>query len=254
MAEGVLPVCLGQATRVVEYLMDAHKTYVGRIRFGRTTDTYDADGRIMSESEVSGLTQEAVAEALPAFMGEIEQRPPPFSALKREGVPLYRLARAGEAVETSPRRVAVYRLELLAWEPPVATIEVECGKGTYIRSLAHDLGEALGVGGVLERLMRTSVGPFDLARAVTLEALRSEFEAGTWEERLIALDEVMLGWPAAILAEESARRVLTGRNPLGEVDDSPLPLVRAYSLGGDFIAVLRIEAGQMVPAKVFPPA
>ena len=171
-ATGVLPVCLGQATRVVEYLVDATKTYVATVRLGRVTDTYDADGAVQSEADASGVSREAVEAALDRFRGLIEQRPPPFSALKRDGVPLYKLARAGQAAEAAPRRVTIYRLDITKYEPPLLSLEIECGKGTYVRSLAHDLGASLGVGGSLASLVRTRVGPFALADAIDIEALR----------------------------------------------------------------------------------
>lgn len=251
MAEGVLPVCLGQATRVVEYLMDSRKTYVGRVRFGQVSDTYDVEGRIVAEHDPSAVTRERIEACLGSFRGKIEQRPPQYSALKRDGVPLYRLARRGEAVEVEARRVTVHRLELLAWEPPVATVEVECSKGTYIRALAHDIGAALGPGALLEALTRTAVGPFDIGRSLTLETLKPRFEDGTWTESLIALDEVMLEWPAAILGDENGRLVLTGRQPHFDPVRPHEGLVRAYGTDGRFLAVLRSAGDEMAPAKVF---
>jgi tRNA pseudouridine55 synthase len=252
LAEGVLPVCLGQATRIVEYLMDARKTYQARVRFGQTTDTYDIEGRLLLGADTGSLTRQAVEEALSAFTGEIDQRPPPYSAIKREGVPLYRLARAGKTVEVEARRVVIHRVELREWSSPVATLEVECGKGTYIRSLAHDLGEALGVGAVLEGLVRSAVGPFTLERSISIDRLAPELDSDAWKERLIALDEVMLEWPAAILGPENTTRVLSGRAPLIELAAPPDRRLRAYSTEGDFLAVLKPVADVLRPEKVFP--
>ena len=140
-AEGVLPICLGQATRLVEYLLDYPKSYRARIRLGIVTDTYDAEGTVVSTSDPSSVTRVMVEQLLPSFTGEVTQVPPMFSALKRDGVPLYRYARAGKIVEREPRPVRVYRLELIDFEPPTLTVEMKCGRGVYLRTFAHDLGE-----------------------------------------------------------------------------------------------------------------
>ncbi len=244
--------CLGQATRVIEYLMDACKVYQGAIRLGRATDTYDRTGTAVAEVDASGVRREAVERALKAFEGAIEQRPPPYSALKRDGVPLYKLARAGQTVETEPRPVHVYRLALLSFEPPFARIEVECGKGTYIRSLAHDLGAALGVGGSLEELVRTRVGPFDIAAGVDIETLRAEFESGTWRDRLLSADEVLLEWPAAILGPENQRLIRNGRRAEVDLIRTGEARVRVYTTDGEFLAVADVEGDRgLRAAKVF---
>ncbi len=255
-AEGVLPVCLGQATRLVEYLMDARKEYVADVRLGVVTDTYDADGTVTSSVPADHVGRSDVESALEAFRGEIEQRPPPFSALKREGVPLYKLARRGEAVEAPARRVSVFRLELISFEAPVLTLRVECSKGTYIRSLAHDLGAALGVGGSLQALTRTRVGRFRIGDAVDIETLRSEMETDAWQRRLYAPDEVLLDWPAAVLGDDNERLIRHGRGPAFDlrpgIDPSSLERCRAYGLEGDFLAVLRRDdVGGWRPEKVF---
>ena len=260
-ATGVLPVCLGQATRVVEYLVDATKTYVATVRLGRVTDTYDADGAVQSEADASGVSREAVEAALDRFRGLIEQRPPPFSALKRDGVPLYKLARAGQAAEAAPRRVTIYRLDITEYEPPLLSLEIECGKGTYVRSLAHDLGASLGVGGSLASLVRTRVGPFALADAIDIEALRPALADGRWREHLYAADEVLLDRRAVILGAAGEARLRHGnavrleapRGRQAAADER----CRAYGPDGDFLAVLRY-AGDATwqPEKVFvaPPA
>jgi tRNA pseudouridine55 synthase len=253
-ATGVLPVCLGSATRVIEYLFEARKTYVARVRLGIETDTYDGEGRVVAEREAGGVERAEVERALGRFRGEIEQVAPAFSAIKRDGVPLYRRARAGEAVTAPSRRVLIHRLELLAFEPPYLTLEVECGKGTYVRSLAHDLGRALAVGGSLAALERTRVGGFTVGDAVDLDRLRQELASGAWTDRLIAADAVLLDWPAAILDGESSQRLRNGR-PLSIAATAATPPVhcRAYTTGGDFLAVLRHEDGPVwLPEKVFP--
>ena len=164
IAEGVLPVCLGQATRFMDYLVDSGKTYVGEITFGAATDTYDADGEQTATGDYASLSREQIEEQFPRFSGVVLQRPPMYSAVKHEGQRLYDLARAGVEVERPEREVVVHRLALREWEPPRAVVEVDCGKGFYMRSLAHDLGEAVGCPAHLSALTRTRVGPFSLGR------------------------------------------------------------------------------------------
>jgi tRNA pseudouridine55 synthase len=262
-AEGVLPVCVGQATRVVEYLIEEPKTYRAAIRLGVATDTYDAWGSVTATADPSGVTREKAAEALQGFVGEVWQVPPMYSAVKRNGVPLYRYARAGQEVERQPRRVVIRRLEMLAFEPPLLHIEVECGRGAYIRTLAHDLGERLGCGAHLDSLQRTRIGPFRLEEAVDPDALRGAFRDGRWQELLHAPDAALLQWPAAILGESNEHRSRIGR-PL----DLPLTPAarrhglipgmgcRAYSLDGYLVAILRYADGENLwrPDKVFSAA
>lgn len=255
-AEGVLPVFLGQATRLIEYLADAHKTYSAVLRLGRETDTYDRTGATVAEAGAAWVTRADFEAALTGFEGQIEQQPPAFSALKRDGVPLYKLARAGTPVQAPARTVVVHRIEATWFEPPLAGFEVECGKGTYVRSLAHDIGRRLGVGASLEQLTRTQVGPFSLENAVDIETLRVELADGSWRERLAAPDEVLLQWPAAILGDVNTRRVLNGvPAEVVETREAAGARARAYSLDGDFVAVMHREGpGRWRPAKVFQPA
>ena len=259
-AEGVLPVCLGQATRVVEYLIEEPKTYRAAIRLGVSTDTYDAWGSVTATADPSDVSRGQAEGALQEFMGEVWQVPPMYSAVKRQGVPLYRYARAGQEVERQPRRVVIGRLELLAFELPLLHIEVECGRGAYIRTLAHDLGERLGCGAHLDSLQRTGIGPFRLEEAVDPDALRQAFRDGRWTELLYAPDAALLQWPAAIIGERNERWSRMGRSL-----DLPLTPVarrrhltqgmgcRAYSLDGYFVAILRYESHDSLwrPDKVF---
>jgi tRNA pseudouridine55 synthase len=249
-ATGVLPVALGQATRLIEYLADATKTYEAEVRLGLETDTYDLDGAVVAERDASAVTAAATEKALTAFRGEFEQVPPAFSAIKRQGVPLYKLARRGEAVEPAARRVRVDRLEALAFTPPTVRLVIDCAKGFYVRSLAHDLGRALGVGGTLAALRRTRVGSFSLTEAVDIETLAREMESDAWQERLFPPDEIVLGWPAAILGETNARRVRNGL-PASMTASREEERCRAYSEAGELIALLRREDEAWRPDKVF---
>jgi tRNA pseudouridine55 synthase len=156
-ASGVLPICLGRGTRVIEFLAEASKTYHARIELGVETDTYDASGRIVQRKDGSAIGLKEIEVALLPFRGLIEQTPPRYSAIKHQGRRLYELARAGIEVEPRSRPAMVYRLEILGWAPPTVTVEVECGKGTYLRSLAHDLGQSLGCGATLQELVRLTL-------------------------------------------------------------------------------------------------
>jgi tRNA pseudouridine55 synthase len=255
-ATGVLPILIGQATRLTEYLVDTTKTYEATVVLGVVTDTYDAEGDVVARSDASGVTEAQVRAALPAFLGEIMQAPPVYSALKQDGVPLYKRARRGETVRAAQRPVRVEQLDIMHFAAPLLELRVVCGKGFYVRSLAHDLGTALGVGGSLRGLVRTRVGPFRLDDAVDIETLRTEFESDSWRDRLIAPDEILLDWRAAILGADNAQRLLHGLRatiePSQGVTVAPGDVCRAYSAEGDFLAVLRSEGEKTWhPEKVF---
>jgi tRNA pseudouridine55 synthase len=254
-ATGVLPVLIGNATRLADYLVDATKEYVADIQLGIVTDTYDLDGEVLQRHDASSIAESDVHDALAAFRGDILQAPPVYSAIKRQGVPLYKRARRGENIRAEPRPVRAEELDIMSYEPPHLKLRVVCGKGFYVRSLAHDLGAALGVGGALSGLVRTRVGSFRLEDAVGIETLRTEFEDGTWTDRLIAPDEILLHWRAAILNAESTQRLLHGREtplqPPEGLGTAPGGYCRAYSDTGDFLAVLRHqESNRWHPEKV----
>ena len=250
LATGVLPVAIGQAARFIEYTDGAPKTYRALVRFGVATETYDAEGAVTAEIDASGITADDVEAALPAFVGEIQQVPPAYSAIKVQGRPLYRYARSGESVEVQARKVRIERVELLSFGGGVAEIEVTCGKGTYIRSLAHDLGQALGVGGHLAALQRTASGGFSLLDARTPPELESAAAAGAFEDLLLSPDRAVERRPAAILAEAHADDVRHGREVHFRADGA-IDLVRAYSIGGDFLGVLKATSEAVWhPAKV----
>ncbi|HEX6123233.1 MAG TPA: tRNA pseudouridine(55) synthase TruB [Ktedonobacterales bacterium] len=248
-ADGVLPVCLGQATRVVEYLSERGKAYRATIRFGTVTDTYDTEGQVLREAPVA-LTRAEIAAVLPEFLGEQQQVPPIYSAIKVGGRKLYELARAGEAIMPEPRTVRIDALTIVSWQPPDLVLDVACGKGTYIRSLAYDLGERLGPGAHLAALTRTRSGPFTLAECLTLESLETALVDGTWGEHLFAADEALLGWRAAILGVASETRMRNGQllrfaeHERATLEDAEEPLadgalLRAYSVDGRFLGILR---------------
>lgn len=262
-ATGVLVVCLGQATRLIEYMMAATKVYRAEVRLGITTDTLDATGKPLCQADPSNIDHRQVEEALADFVGEIDQVPPMFSALKHNGEPLYRYARAQRQVERQARRVTIHRLQLLAFQPPLATIEVECGKGTYIRALAHDLGQQLGCGAHLAALARLQVGPFTLADACSLPELEAAFQEGRWQSLLHPADAALPSWPAVTLSEAQEKAVRFGQCLAADsLDPSPAhavengQLCRAYSPRGQLVAILRYDADALLwrPAKVFATA
>jgi len=257
MATGVLLLCLGQATRVAEYLMASHKRYRATIVLGMATDTYDAEGQIVSRGGRTDFSQQEIEGTLAGFVGRIEQVPPMYSALKRGGQPLYKLARQGKVVERKPRPVEVDELVLLDWTLPSLIIEVACSPGTYVRSLAHDLGQKLGSGAYLASLVRLSSGRFTLEEAVSLERLTEAFRRGQESRYLLPLDEALLDWPAMIVGADDAQRIVQGQavqgEPPTEGGGARDALCRAYSLDGDFLAVMAFHpaSGCWRPTKVF---
>jgi tRNA pseudouridine55 synthase len=240
-ATGVLPVCLGRGTRIVEFLMDTTKTYRAEVELGITTDTYDASGRITGCSDSSKIDRSQMESALAAFRGNIRQVPPMYSAVKHRGQPLYKLARAGIEVELKSRPVKIHRLELTEWQPPAATLEIECSKGTYIRSLAHDLGQSLGCGAHLKGLVRTRCGTFDIDKAVSMPQLEEAFRYGYWEHFVYPIDSVLLHLNA-IVVDDTGKEAIQNGSPLPveyENGGARQEYCRAYSQDGRFLAILR---------------
>lgn len=251
MATGVLLVCIGQATRVVEYLTDHDKKYHARIRLGIETDTYDATGTVVAEKQVS-VTVDQIKEALAGFSGRISQHPPAYSAIKQNGVPLYKLARQGIDVETEPREVEIYSILLTAFAPPDLEIDIHCSKGTYVRSLAHDLGAKLGCGAHLSALTRTASGQFTLENAIALDRLKDAFANHFAEQFLNPIDEALLQFEAIVVEPGIVKRIQQG-SPLICEREYSTPLLRVYSTRGELIAIMEPsgEPGTWKPKKVF---
>jgi tRNA pseudouridine55 synthase len=244
-----LVVCIGEATRLSEYVMASSKTYIGTIRLGQTTNTYDAEGEILSQYAPDHLTESDIRQALIAFQGEVEQIPPMFSALKQGGRKLYELARAGQEVERAARRVHM-ETELLSFQPPDITVRVTCSPGTYIRSIAHDLGAALAVGGHLCALRRTQSGALDNPHP--WEVIGAHMAGGTLSDLLVDERLALSSIPALVVGEEDARRISHGLAMTGQA--TAMPLYRAYGPDNHFLAILTGgQSGQLHPHKVFPP-
>ena len=258
-ASGVLLVCLGQAVRVTEYLMRLPKVYRARICLGIETDTYDAEGTPASTGDISDVTEARLRPALAAFVGTIDQVPPPYSAVKVGGERAYRLARRGETALLRPRRATVYRLDLLGFEPPFAEIEVECGRGTYIRSLAHDLGQRLGCGAHLSALVRTRIGPFNIEDARTMARLEAAFTDGSWQDILLPIDLALMDLPALTLGIEDEKDIRHGQPVRLDPETTVLPDVpegaecRAYGEDGSLVAIVAYDTaeGMWRPRRVF---
>lgn len=249
-ASGVLVVLVGPAVRLSEYISASDKRYQAIVRLGATTDTYDEEGKVTTSSPVE-ITEEQFVESLEQFVGEIEQVPPPYSAVKVHGKKAYEMAREGKEVDLAPRKINVYSLELLEWAPPEAVIDVYCSSGTYVRSLANDLGKSLGCGAYLVGLRRTKSGRFTLRDAVPLRKLREAFEQGNWYQYLIPAAEALSEWPAVDLDASQVDAIRHGhRVPAAEGSTG---WARGVSEQGELVALLEADtaASEWQPKKVF---
>ena len=244
MATGVLPVFVGRATRGVEFFEHAEKTYETVLLLGRTTDTQDVTGTVLAEKTVR-LSPADIENVLPRFRGDILQVPPMYSALKVNGKKLYELARKGQEVERQPRPITVFELTNLGFDGIRLSLRVKCSKGTYIRTLCQDIGEALGCGGCMEALRRVRAGEYGIEDAVPLEKL---LESETPERYLRSLDTMFAHCPAVTLTPNQEKRCRNG-NPFS----SPLPqgTYRAYSQSGEFLMLAKVEDGVMTTVKSF---
>ena len=256
-ASGVLLICLGQATRVSEFLMDGTKQYRATIRFGAVSTTDDADGTITPTSaSLASLNDVYLSQMLSGFIGEISQVPPAFSAIKIQGRPMYRAARAGESVRMAPRTVRIERIDVVSWECPDLTVDVTCSKGTYIRALARDLGVSVGTGAYLRSLVRTRSGAFILQDSVSLDEVGRAARNGQLGLLLQPLDIAVQSWHAILLTPDEVRTVRQGKALVGSFGPFETPGVGARacdSATGRLVALLRFrgpEAGWQ-PDKVF---
>jgi tRNA pseudouridine55 synthase len=247
LATGVLPVAIGgEATRLIDALVGASKRYVAEVTLGAETTTDDSEGEVVASADASEVTAAAVASALETFVGTHPQLPPAYSAIKVAGVPAYRAARKGEAHDLALRVVVAYALTLVTFEAGRCVIEVHCGKGYYVRSLARDLGRMLGVYGHVSALRRTAVGPFAIARAVPLADAVSRLQAGDIATMLHAPDAVLTDWPAVLLGSDDIIEVRLGRpvTPEPRLDVAPEATLRARAYGPDGRLVALVEPAE----------
>jgi tRNA pseudouridine55 synthase len=256
-ASGVLVVLVGPAVRISEYVSASDKRYQATIRLGSTTDTYDAEGRVLQSSPVPELVEDDLDRVLQTFVGEIEQVPPPYSAVKVGGRKAYEMAREGEEVNLAPRKINVYSLEILEWETPELVIDVFCSSGTYVRSLAADLGERLGCGAHLSGLRRTKSGRFTLRDAVPLRRLQEAFQNGTWYRYLIPAAEALADWPAIEMDPDQVDLIVHGHripaSAVGAPGSGEGLWARALSQQSDLVALILFDetTQEWQPKKVF---
>jgi len=253
LATGMLPVCLGTATKVCSYLLDARKSYRVRARLGRSTDTGDAQGSVVGESPEVEFSKEAVEEVLGGFIGEYDQVPPMYSALKHKGQRLYKLARQGVEVPRKPRTVRIYRLKLRNLRSPELQFDVTCSKGTYVRALVEDIAGALGTLGHVRALRRTSVGPFGETQMVALPALEDLAPEGleALDRCLLPADRALTSWPRVVVPAAFCGPFTNGRAAAAQ-PDWPRGQVRVYSPDEEFLGVGEVSAnGSLVPRRVF---
>ncbi len=241
-ATGVLPVLVGRATRVAEYLMEWDKEYRAVLRLGDTTDTQDATGKVLARTDASEIRGETIQETIARFRGPQWQVPPMYSAVKVGGRPLYKAARAGETVERAERQIVVHALDVLAIDGRDVVLNVVCSKGTYIRTLCADIGQALGVGGHLYSLERRRVGPLSIDQALTIDQIASQAAIGTLQRQLVPLSQALEQLPVFVVSDEQVRLVLHGGavSPVGLRPSSfpaePIP-VRLEDKDGRLLAI-----------------
>ena len=255
-AEGVLPICIGKATKAVEFLMDFDKTYKAIVEFGTTTTTQDA-GEIISQKKVD-FNEDKIKEAVFSFVGEYEQVPPMYSAIKINGKRLYQIAREGKTVEIKARKVYIHNIDILAFLPPnQIEIEVSCSKGTYIRTLCEDIGNKLGFGAYMKDLIRTKVGIFELENSIKLEELKNQLNLGNIDNIIIKIDKVFYNYNS-IKIKYSGENLLKNGNKinLSYIDD-PIKVLKAgnivkvYSYKNEFIGLYKVEDNYLKPLKLF---
>ena len=251
-ATGVLPVLVGDATKVVEFLSDADKGYLAEITLGVETDSYDLDGVVTSTWSGELPDRATIEAAAAAFRGPSQQLPPMHSAIRIDGKRLYEAARRGETVERQLRPVTIHRLSIVRWETPVLTVEIDCGKGTYIRSLAHDIGQRLGTGAFLSNLVRTWTGPFGIEEAWTmtdLEQALSDDPVTEWESMAVHPDVIVQGWPVVVLDSMRRDDWLQGRIVAGSADPDASG-VRVYDSNGNWLGIGHGSGQGLRPWKV----
>jgi tRNA pseudouridine55 synthase len=253
LATGVLVLCVGKATRIAQYLEAGEKEYRAIMRLGITTDTLDAEGRVLETKTYVQPDQHIISFAMQGFTGAIMQQPPAYSALKVSGVPSYKLAREGKATPHEPRLVTIFAIKLIAYEDPLVTITVRCSKGVYIRTLCADLGSVLGMGAHLIGLARTRSGNFKAENAITLDVLDDMAARGTIGQALTPIDEALHDLPLISITESDASRVIHGNRIACEnqVTANSEGIVRLHNPAGNLVALAQIVAGVLRPTLVF---
>lgn len=255
LATGVIPVAIGKATRLLEYFLMSNKSYIARIHFGKTTDTFDSEGEIISTKVDPPLDINVIEKTINSFRGEIEQTPPPFSAIKKNGRRLYELARKGLDTYIEPRNVMVYEIKIINYEPPVLDLFIRCGKGFYVRSLANDLGKMLGCGGYLNDLKRTSLGNFEISKSILLAKAMSAIENGDTSKIVQPIETCVGNFERVNLSPEETTNIKNGQKIPYTLSSSieKGSLASAFSPKGDLAAIIMFEdkSREWKPIKVF---
>ena len=256
MASGVLPVFIGQATRVSEYLLDSPKEYTTVLCLGKTTDTYDADGEIIQNSDYAFVSWAMFAQMVLDYIGHILQKPPMYSALKVGGKRLYKLARSGVEVERAYRKVIISSIDVKNWNPPFVTLHVKCGRGVYIRSLVHDLGQSLGCGAHVTELTRVRTGNFTLDDALVINNFNEKMISKVWEGFMQPMDSALVSIPAYVVEEEQEKHVRFGEAvemATSQIKNNKEPYRRIYNRHGYFIGIVKSLGGTNLwkPEKIF---
>lgn len=252
LATGLLPICFGEATKISGFLLDSDKRYIGTCKLGVRTRTADAEGEAVETRPLGNINERQVKAVLEDFTGQIEQVPPMYSAVKVNGTPLYKLAREGKEIERKSRQVTIYEINLLRLEGDELEIDLRCSKGTYVRTLAEDIGEVLGCGAHLSALRRAASGPFDLEQAVTLPELEQLAESGfeTLDELLLPIEDALVGWPMVNMSKNTAYYLQQGQAV--QVPKAPTTgWVRLHRDDGKFLGIGQIlEDGRIAPKRL----
>ena len=255
LATGVIPVAIGKATRLLEYFLMSNKSYIARIHFGKTTDTFDSEGEIISTNVDPPLDINVIEKTMNSFRGEIEQTPPPFSAIKKNGRRLYDLARRGLDTYIEPRNVTVNEIKIINYEPPILDLFIRCGKGFYVRSLANDLGKILGCGGYLNDLKRTSLGNFEISKSILLAKAISNIENGDTSKIIQPIETCVGNFERVNLSPEETTNIKNGQKIPYTLDYAIAKgsLASAISPKGDLAAIIMFEdkSREWKPVKVF---
>lgn len=252
-ATGVLPVCLGQATRIVEYLHDCPKEYIAGIELGTSTDTLDGDGNIICRRDPGHVTFSSIQSALASFSGTISQIPPSYSAIKIKGRQSYEFARAGINIPLQPRKVRIDCIDILAFELPYLKIKILCSKGTYIRSIANDLGNMLECGAYLKDLVRTAYGPYRISDSISPDEIQTAIEGGSLSTLLYPPDHPLMNWEKQQIDEERSIAVVQGHDIVLDTASFENHYCRLYDSTGKFLSIMKFipETGLWHPEKVF---
>lgn len=254
-ATGVLPILVGRATRIAEYLVNWDKEYRAVLRLGETTDTQDASGQVLTKVDPCGVTEDILQAVISRFRGVQRQLPPMYSAVKVGGQPLYKAARAGKTVEREERSIAIHQLEIVAVHGRDVVLRIVCSKGTYVRTLCADIGQAVGVGGHLLTLERRRVGPLSIEQAMTIDQVAGHRTAGTLGGQFISLDQLLFQLPAVVVNAEQAQRVLHG-SPIfpagaGQLSASPAAVsVRLKNEAGQLLAIGTRDTGRVGSIRI----